>query len=111
VRFQVLSAAIIKMTAFWDIAPCSLVEVDGPEDGAVYTFETSVNFYETIRRNITEGCHLNEIHINKMLCVWHSNLYFFIIILHRSMNPNEPLVIKLNYSVLLQVVIPFIQIK
>jgi hypothetical protein len=28
VRFQVLTAASTKMTAFWDIAPCSLVEVD-----------------------------------------------------------------------------------
>jgi hypothetical protein len=23
------------------------------------TFETSVNFYETTRRNVPEGCHLN----------------------------------------------------
>jgi hypothetical protein len=28
VRFQVLTAAIMKMTAFWDIAPCSLIEGD-----------------------------------------------------------------------------------
>jgi hypothetical protein len=28
VRFQVLTAASMKVTAFWDIAPCSLVEVD-----------------------------------------------------------------------------------
>jgi hypothetical protein len=27
VRFQVLTAASMKMTVFWDIAPCSLVEV------------------------------------------------------------------------------------
>jgi hypothetical protein len=27
-RFQVLTAASMKMTAFWDIAPCSLVKVD-----------------------------------------------------------------------------------
>jgi hypothetical protein len=26
--FQVLTVASTKMTAFWDIAPCSLVEVD-----------------------------------------------------------------------------------
>jgi hypothetical protein len=36
-RFQVLTAASMKMTAFWDIVPCSLVEVDrrfrGPDDG------------------------------------------------------------------------------
>jgi hypothetical protein len=28
VIFQVLTLASMKMTAFWDIAPCSLVEVD-----------------------------------------------------------------------------------
>jgi hypothetical protein len=28
VRFQVLAAMNVKMTDFWDIAPCSLVEVD-----------------------------------------------------------------------------------
>jgi hypothetical protein len=28
VRFQILTPANLKMTAFWDIAPCSLVEVD-----------------------------------------------------------------------------------
>jgi hypothetical protein len=28
VRFQVLAVASTKMRAFWDIAPCSLVEVE-----------------------------------------------------------------------------------
>jgi hypothetical protein len=27
VRFQVLTAAKMKMTVFWDVAPCSVVEV------------------------------------------------------------------------------------
>jgi hypothetical protein len=27
-RFQVLRVMSMKMTAFWDVAPCSLVEVD-----------------------------------------------------------------------------------
>jgi hypothetical protein len=27
--FQVLTAARLKMIALWDIAPCSLVQVDG----------------------------------------------------------------------------------
>jgi hypothetical protein len=27
VRFQVLTAASMKITIFWDVAPCSLVEV------------------------------------------------------------------------------------
>jgi hypothetical protein len=43
------------MTAFWDIAPCILLEVDQHFRGAyinlimeaVHTSETSVNFYET----------------------------------------------------------------
>jgi hypothetical protein len=28
VRFQVLTAASMKMTVFWDVAPCSLLEID-----------------------------------------------------------------------------------
>jgi hypothetical protein len=32
VRFQILRAASMKMTTFWDVAPCSLVEqTDVPE--------------------------------------------------------------------------------
>jgi hypothetical protein len=39
VRFQVLTAASTKVTVFWDVAPCSLVENDRrfrgdrPDDG------------------------------------------------------------------------------
>jgi hypothetical protein len=65
------------MTAFLDIAPCSLVEGDrrfrsvyclhhqGDEwlnalmMEAVRTSETSVNFYQTTRRDVPEGCHLH----------------------------------------------------
>jgi hypothetical protein len=46
VTFQVLRAASMKMTAFWDVAPCTLVEVDLMME-AVSTCETSVYFYET----------------------------------------------------------------
>jgi hypothetical protein len=28
VRFQVLTVASMKITVFWDIAPCRLVEID-----------------------------------------------------------------------------------
>jgi hypothetical protein len=67
------------MTVFWDIAPCCLVEVyrrfrgayclhhQGDESlitlmlEAVSTFETSVNFYQTSRRNIPEDSHLQII--------------------------------------------------
>jgi hypothetical protein len=56
-------ALSMKTAVFWDVAPCRLVEADprfrvayclhrqGME--AVGTFETSANFYETARRNVT----------------------------------------------------------
>jgi hypothetical protein len=57
------------MTAFWDIAPYSLDEVDrrfrgayrlhqGDVDGVVRSSETSVYFNETTRRYIPEGCNV-----------------------------------------------------
>jgi hypothetical protein len=63
----------MKMTAFWDIAPFSFVEVYIRFRGAyclhhqlivlmmdaVNTSETSVDFYETTRHNIPEGYHLH----------------------------------------------------
>jgi hypothetical protein len=57
----------MNMTAFWDIAPCSLVEVgDVSEvlllDDGGRTFETSAYFYRAKRRNIPEGCHLHTRH-------------------------------------------------
>jgi hypothetical protein len=76
VTSQILTAASMKMTASWDTAPCSVVEVDwrfclhhqGLDASwslalmmeAVRTSETSANFYETTRGNIPEGCHLHE---------------------------------------------------
>jgi hypothetical protein len=65
-RFQIITAASMKMTVFWDIAACSLVEIDRRFRGdfclglmmdAVSTSEKSVNFYETARRNIPEDSH------------------------------------------------------
>jgi hypothetical protein len=61
------------MTAFWDIAPCSIVEVDRRFRAsyflhhrfidlmmeAVCTSETSVNLYEATRHSIPEGCHIH----------------------------------------------------
>jgi hypothetical protein len=32
-RFDVLTAASMKMFVFWVVAPCSLVEVHRPDDG------------------------------------------------------------------------------
>jgi hypothetical protein len=40
----------MKITVFWDAAPCSLTDVS---DG-----QTSVNFYQTTRRNIPEDSQL-----------------------------------------------------
>jgi hypothetical protein len=63
VRFQVLTAASMKMTAFWNTAPCSLVEVDRRFRGAYClhqgTSETFVYFNETTRSCIPESCPFN----------------------------------------------------
>jgi hypothetical protein len=56
----------MKMTVFWDIAPCSLLETDRNFSAialmveTINTSETSVNFYETTRRNIPEDSHLHN---------------------------------------------------
>jgi hypothetical protein len=42
----------MKMTVFWDFVQCTLLTE------AVSTSETSVNFYHTKRRNISEDNHL-----------------------------------------------------
>jgi hypothetical protein len=61
--------ASMKMTAYWDIELCSLVQVDQRFRGAycdalmmeaVHTSETSVNFYKNTQRNNPEGCHLHH---------------------------------------------------
>jgi hypothetical protein len=60
-RFQVLTAARMKMTVFWDVAPCSLIEFDRcfPME-ALSTSEKSVNFYETTWHNMPEDSHLQS---------------------------------------------------
>jgi hypothetical protein len=62
VRFQVLTAASMKIRAFWNIAPCSLVGVDrcftvitiALVMEAVRTSEPTVYYNVTTRRNILE---------------------------------------------------------
>jgi hypothetical protein len=48
----------MKVIVFWDVAPCSLSEIDrrfiAMMMEAVSTSETSVNFHETTERNIEE---------------------------------------------------------
>jgi hypothetical protein len=43
----------MKMAVFWDVAPGIALMME-----AVNTSETSVNFYQTTRRNIPEDSHL-----------------------------------------------------
>jgi hypothetical protein len=62
----------VKVTVFWDTAPCSLVEVERRFRGAYClhhqgdlialeaerVLDTSVNFYEIKRRSILKDCRL-----------------------------------------------------
>jgi hypothetical protein len=73
-RFQVLTAANMKMAVFWVATQCSLVEFYQRFRGpccheswvialmmvAASTSETSVNFYQTTRRNNPEDSHLQS---------------------------------------------------
>jgi hypothetical protein len=43
----------MKMIAFWDIAMALMMEL-------VSTSETSINFYQTTRCDISEGCDLHN---------------------------------------------------
>jgi hypothetical protein len=45
VRFQVLTAVSTKMRAFWNIAPCSLVEVDRRFRGAYCLVDKCIRKY------------------------------------------------------------------
>jgi hypothetical protein len=73
VRFQVLTAASMRMTVFWDVAQGSLIDVLEVLAASISasiialmmmaasTFETSVNFYQTTQRNIPEDSHPQRI--------------------------------------------------
>jgi hypothetical protein len=69
-RFQVLTAASMKMAVCWDVVPCGLVEFYRRFRGvarsiialimeSASTSETSLNFYQTTRHNIPEDSHLH----------------------------------------------------
>jgi hypothetical protein len=73
-EFQVLTVVSMKITVFWDVAPCSLVEVYRYFRGAcclhhqgalimeaAIKSEKSVNFYQTAWRNIPEDSHLHDL--------------------------------------------------
>jgi hypothetical protein len=62
-KIQVITAVNMKMRALWNIAPCSVLEVDrrfrgayfiGPQSNE-FTSELSINFYKTARCSIPEG--------------------------------------------------------
>jgi hypothetical protein len=68
VRFQIPTVASMKMTVFWDVAPCIVVEVYRRFSGAYClhhlsdersseTSETSVDFCRTTRRSIPADGH------------------------------------------------------
>jgi hypothetical protein len=57
VRFQVLTAASVEMTAFWDIA--RVISLKQMLE-AVCTSETSVYFNKTTLGYIPQGCHLQN---------------------------------------------------
>jgi hypothetical protein len=57
VRFEVLTAASMKMAVFWVVVPCS----HSFFMAAANASETSVNFYQTSWRNNTEDSHLQTL--------------------------------------------------
>jgi hypothetical protein len=68
------------MTVFWDVAPCSLVEVTDVSEvltasifialmmEVVSTSKTSVNFYQTTRHNIPEESSSAYFYISQAVC-------------------------------------------
>jgi hypothetical protein len=67
-KWQTDLTSLLKMTTFWDMAPCRFVEAYQRFIGsyclyhhaeAVRTSETSVYFYKNTRRHVPEGCHLH----------------------------------------------------
>jgi hypothetical protein len=61
VRFQVLTTASMKTTVFWDIAPCSLVEVCRRLRGGCCLHHQGDVHRQTTWRNIPEDSHLQTI--------------------------------------------------
>jgi hypothetical protein len=69
-KLQILTAASVRMTDFYDSTLCSVVENDRRLTGShcthqqsfdeeVSTSESSANFYDTQRRRIPEDCYLH----------------------------------------------------
>jgi hypothetical protein len=64
-RFQILTAASIKVTVLWDTASVISLIME-----VLSTSETSIKFCETRVRSIAESCHLQFY----LLFVWMLNL-------------------------------------
>jgi hypothetical protein len=71
-RFQVLMVASMKFGVFWDVAPCSQVEVDLMME-AVCTSEMSVNFNLTTWRYIPKDSKLHYVCIVSLFVVYVTN--------------------------------------
>jgi hypothetical protein len=56
VLFQVLTATSMDMAVFWVVVPCNIALMME----AASISETSVNFYQTTRRNNSEYSHLQQ---------------------------------------------------
>jgi hypothetical protein len=76
VKIYVLAAASMNMAVFWVVAPRNLVEVHLMIE-AESTSETSVKFYQSVRRNNPEGSHLKTQNIFEIL----SRISFILIFL------------------------------
>jgi hypothetical protein len=88
-RFQILTTARVKFRVFWDVAPCSHVEVHRRfrEDlivlmtEALRTSETSVSFNVTTRRYIPKDSKRQEFimfdtHVTQRSCInWYVYIY------------------------------------
>jgi hypothetical protein len=72
----------MKMAVFWDVAPCSLVDIDRhfihhPDNGDGKLFEMTFSIYQTTWCYIPEDSHLqkqNYSHFLKMELLTHRNL-------------------------------------
>jgi hypothetical protein len=61
VRFQVLTAASMKMAVFWDVAPRCLVEIYWHFRAVNHSDDKAVtSFYQTTQRNIQEDSDLQD---------------------------------------------------
>jgi hypothetical protein len=72
----------MNVAVFWLVAPCGLVQVTMLMEAAS-TSETSVNFYQTTRRNNPQDVH---IHLSPALISDNDSIF---VILHRNDYENE----------------------